>query len=422
MQYYDFQILKGSGWANGINDSGEVVGVSFQTDGSQRGVWWRPADYGKPQFTSVPELFKVNNAGFAIGPNWVIDINNESSVAPFPEQFLAFDVNNANQVLGSAYDSGATDFLKSAIFDWATPSFLIRISPLSGQDFDIPGGINNLGDVVGYSGEQGFLYSESQMNGVGACLLTDINDNRLAVGTGPNDSVPIYIDLSEFDPKNPKEFPPTLMEIALPTSGTDNLATAVNSSGMVVGFVAKQAAFSGYAFVYQVGERAAADLNDLIVANSGWRLVNAFDINGAGQIVGTAVSSVGGHVAGYVATPRNVPNVASLTATWVSIITGVLQDGGGIVLPGGPVPPWGPEAWISLPLDQREALVSFAISNLSNLLNDAQARTQIQRIAGDVALNSLTQAKLADGAALRQTLEEQMMKARRRVLRVRERQ
>jgi hypothetical protein len=139
MQYYDFQILEGSGWANGINDSSEVVGVSFQTDGPQRGVWWRPPKYSKPQFTSVAELYKVNNAGYAIGPNWVVDINTRSSVAPFPEQFLAFDVNNANQVLGSAYHGGATDFLKSAIFDWATPSFLIRISPLSGQDFDSPG-------------------------------------------------------------------------------------------------------------------------------------------------------------------------------------------------------------------------------------------------------------------------------------------
>ncbi len=89
----------------------------------------------------------------------------------------------------------------------------------------------------------------------------------------------------------------------------DGLATALNDQGQVVGWsgsdlsaeaIAKGVE-AGHAFLWQNGE--LLDLNDLLPAESGWRLTKANGINNHGQIVGYGLHD--GHTRAFLLTPIN---------------------------------------------------------------------------------------------------------------------
>jgi hypothetical protein len=75
------------------------------------------------------------------------------------------------------------------------------------------------------------------------------------------------------------------------------------------------------------------------------------------------------------------------TSRWraiIYILFGVIQDGGGVGWrPGsGPVPidPWGPY-FERLPAEKRDILVSLAVSELAGVIEDAAARTALNKSA-----------------------------------------
>ena len=426
MTFYDLQILDGVGWANGINDSGQVVGIAVKDPLEEFSTaWWRPdpdpAKNYKLEQGPPLQLFRVNNAGDATGEgdigHEVFNINTKANIVTLPNGIFGFDINNAQQVVGNGSGGGAICDLGAAT---VTP-----LPPLPGQNSSEGRGINNNGDVVGGSGNRGFFYSaaDGQPHDVGECFLEDINDHKLAVGrdySAPFTSA-VWINLSQVN--NPK-LPPILHQIQLPRvqpvsvwwpyhGQNHSQAMAVNSGGTIVGYGG-----DSYPFVYQFGQQGpAADLNNLILPSSEWYLVDALDINDAGQIVGTALGPrfFGGfNSAAYIATPRPAPNFA-VFGLMVKIIAGVIQGGGGITSPGGPQPP--PQWFSALPPEQREALLSFAISNLADLMSDREARSQIQRIAGEAASRALGQSKPLHGLTLSPAQKEQMAKARNRILR-----
>jgi hypothetical protein len=171
--------------------------------------------------------------------------------------------------------------------------------------------------------------------------------------------------------------------------------------------------------VYQVGEPEAANLNDLIDPELGAYLLDAFDINDAGQIVGVALAGDPGakELRPYIATPIRfpLPNF-SKAAILVGILFGLTQDGSGTTTRGPVDPHWGERVWASLPPEQREALVSFAITNLADLISDREARSQIQRIAGEAASRALRQKRPLQPPTLSSVQQEQLAKAEKRVL------
>ena len=97
----------------------------------------------------------------------------------------------------------------------------------------------------------------------------------------------------------------TVVKVTLPPTlspSTDYLtAVALNDSGEVVGNVAQQVPpFAPVApFLYQNGR--SVDVNTLLPAKSGWRLVTAKAINDAGEIIG--VGYFNGALAGYALSP-----------------------------------------------------------------------------------------------------------------------
>jgi len=88
-------------------------------------------------------------------------------------------------------------------------------------------------------------------------------------------------------------------------------ANGINDAGQVVGGSYAAGHPKMHAFLYDGGKMT--DLNSLLPAKSGWELLNAFDINNKGQIVGIGVHN--GKMRNFVATITSAPNATRTTVS-----------------------------------------------------------------------------------------------------------
>ena len=125
MPYYDIQILDGVGWANGINESGDVVGVTLNSTGDPQATWWLPKTSGGYTITQQwpGELRKVNTAGDAVparttaaGDGALLNVLANSVVANLPDGLFALDINDHSTVLGNY----------ALIYDWLSGGRRLR--------------------------------------------------------------------------------------------------------------------------------------------------------------------------------------------------------------------------------------------------------------------------------------------------------
>jgi probable HAF family extracellular repeat protein len=317
--HYTLQILPGTGYANGINEAGQVVGAYVDGDFTVP-AWWIPTPVPGALLTHPPQyalnlystagslpFTRVDNDGNAIGLQQP-SVFNIASGGSFntPLTSLA-DINNNGQVVGRFADggSGVLSFLTGAHVEFGA----------DGIGTPIGSGINNSGAVVGSSTDgmgntTGFYFPGNVIDLPDAGLnLVDINDSGMAIGTSTALGQPVYMDFQNFNINKP----PTPQAIPLAGStyeANPSQVSAINNGNTIVG--AGTGFPASYPFVYQVGQSGPpANLNDLVVNSAGYSLVDARDINDAGQIVGKAVGPDG--TFGYVATPillfRILPNL-----------------------------------------------------------------------------------------------------------------
>lgn len=117
----------------------------------------------------------------------------------------------------------------------------------------------------------------------------DINDQNIVVGNatkqinGFNRTKFFVHDIANDETTFPDDFFP----------GSASVARAVNNNGIVVGEGEVDSDLSNTrrrnAFIYDIANDSFQNLNDLIACNSPYNLVQAYDINDAGQIVATAL-------------------------------------------------------------------------------------------------------------------------------------
>ncbi|MHC4743629.1 MAG: LamG-like jellyroll fold domain-containing protein, partial [Planctomycetota bacterium] len=273
--------------AFGINDSGQVVGVADTASGQPHAfVWDKNAgmvDLGTLG-GSVSSAYAINNRGQIVGS--ARTANNELHAFLWEGGKMidlgllhvgscteAKAINDAGQVVGNARTS-ATIYSSQRAFLWEKGE-MIDLGELYAGANGSAADINIRGQVVGTSGDRAFLWeSESGME-----LLTHlpmsqgnaINDAGLAVLASAGN----YYVWRE---------PDVLTDMNLIRYSRTN---AINASGTVVGDFDYLSDDHYHAFLWDESS-GMIDLNDIIVADSGW-----MELNSAAGI------SDGGHIAGY---------------------------------------------------------------------------------------------------------------------------
>jgi probable HAF family extracellular repeat protein len=123
-------------------------------------------------------------------------------------------------------------------------------------------------------------------------IARDINEAGLITGQGQNPSGQPRAFLWEGN---------KIKDLGVPAEGNLSRARSINGSGQVVGewrtLVSGQQRFK--AFLWKGNQMK--DLNDLIPADSGWKLTDAYSINERGQIVGSGFKD--GQLRAFLLTP-----------------------------------------------------------------------------------------------------------------------
>lgn len=311
----DLGVLKGdtSSVAQGINEQGDVVGWSMGPAGTRGFVFT-----AKGGMTALPGL-------------------------PGRDRTVARDINDAGDIVGSA-NAGGVDLGRAVLWSLGSAQDL---GTLGTGAYSEAWGINNLGQIVGYSyvnggSYHGFIYSPS----TGMVDLTPSSDtgfardiNEAGQVTGYKTAVGGYhafrwengqfLDLgvlpgfahsfgwaindsgqvagsSSSASGNSERFIRFTDQGGLQNlggAGEHNVAQGINAEGTVVG-TAGNSAKRAVRFNDKTGLK---DLNTLIDPSLGWVLLEATDINDSGTIVGYAFNNFTGQTHAVRLQPTTAP-------------------------------------------------------------------------------------------------------------------
>lgn len=239
--------------------------------------------------TAVLVMSILSNSG--LGANFQLTDLGITQFSYFIGTNGGLDINNSTTVVGTqTHPPDNTNDGNRAVI-WTQDGGVQELGTLGGS-WSYAWGLNNAGQVVGYSEisggpYHGFVWSSSGgMIDVGALsgsasLVSDINNSGLAAGQyfGTENGAFVWSD------------PVGMTDIGNLGGLTDGArAFAVNDSGQVVGW-SGGITISPHAFVWSEG----AGMQDLVATLDNIQGSDAFDINNAGMIVGRVVSSTNGN-------------------------------------------------------------------------------------------------------------------------------
>lgn len=278
---------------NGINNNGQVVGIALTPDNranayiSSNGTAASLQPAGNANIVDSSAA-AVNDAGVVAGevsyqggPTHAVSFANgqvQDLGTLGGRDSFAYGINNAGQVVGSAYLAG----------DNATHAFLSAGNGL--QDLGTLGGsyseardVNNFGLVTGYAyitgdtGYDAFVYSGGSMHSLGTL------GGNYSEGYAINDAGQVagYSYLAGDVVSHAVLFANGSVVDLGGLGGSDSYATSINSDGLAVG-AANDAQGNYHAFLYSGG--TLQDLDSLIDPGLGWALNFAGGINDKGQI------------------------------------------------------------------------------------------------------------------------------------------
>jgi len=352
-----------------INDVGWVAGWSLRSDGRRHAALWRNGSIldlgtlGGPTASSMVPWPGLNNAGMVVG------ISHTDEVDPLDEDwscelggFLPVTTNlicrgfvwendtmRELSPLGGHHSFGAGVNNAGLVVGWAeTPVHDPTCSPLSAQVLQFraviwdpkdgskgkvkarelspfPGdatsaatAINDLGQVVGISGDcdqavgrfsarravlwdkNGHVTNLPTLGGISWHTPMDINDQGDVVGFSnpaePGDELGNFIARAFLWINGAS----TATDLKALPGDFFSQAFAINSHGQVVG-VSFGGASGSRAFLYENG--VMMNLNDILGTGNGDVFLSAQDINDAGQITGRVRDFATGQILAFVATP-----------------------------------------------------------------------------------------------------------------------
>lgn len=272
----DLGSLGGSiGAAWGVNSAGVITGTAYNASSQNRAFRWTEGG-GMQSLGTLGGNFSegraINESGTIVGVAFQADFTFRAfrwtegggmqSLGTLDEGSTAYDINNAGFVTGGSDVDGVRH-----VFLWSEGGGMADLGKPGSLDYASGQGINEAGDLVGDGGSGSVFKAWIKRSGMGYSIL--------------------------------------------PGLGTiDTRARKINSAGDVVGRSWTGGGSDSSQAVIWYGGSSLANLNDQLVGGAGWNLLEAYDINDAGQIVGTGM--LDGEYRGYILTP--VPEPASLLA------------------------------------------------------------------------------------------------------------
>ena len=288
--------------ANGINASGQVIGVSSDVNGNNHGVLWSNGtmtDLGA--FTPT----NINSSGQIAGQSGshaaILSNGTLTDLDPVGAYSYAYGINDSGKVVGYSYVASDPYVMHATLWDNGTATDL---GTLGGRN-TWASGINASGKIVGYSD-----YS-ARWDGVPTSLgslplgapisqANAINASGQAVGSASVDSYGGVMHATLWDHNGVAT---DLGSLGAYTSE----ALAINATGEIVGssFLSNSVI---HATLWKDGY--LYDLNSFLNPNdinAGWVLQTARGINDNGDIVGTAVKN--GQQSAFLLSVAAVPEI-----------------------------------------------------------------------------------------------------------------
>jgi probable HAF family extracellular repeat protein len=198
----------GYGFANGIDSSGRVTGLSARADAvthAFRYVGGVMMDLGDlSNGNGYSDGYSINDAGDVAGVSvaatgergflWHNGIITDLGDLPGgPNSSSAYKINNQNQVVG---ESGVSGAVVGHAFVWQN-GVMTDLQTLSGFDSSYAVGINDFGTVVGTSYQPGVAFGRSSDHAFVWDALVGLQDlNQLLDGTGNGWTISIASDIN----------------------------------------------------------------------------------------------------------------------------------------------------------------------------------------------------------------------------------
>jgi hypothetical protein len=429
MILYKFNALNGvsspASGVYGLNNNRDAVGWIVNPPSGKEAVycpciwphafvgWTNPTIMTPTTDQSGDPLFKINDAGEIVDhlADGVVRNIQGNVIAPYGnlQQVLGqliytTDITNSHYVVGAQVsNNGYIGVSQSLVYNLETGQ-PFWINSLPGKKSSIATAANMAaGLVIGFSDDHGFLCNwsggqPSAPKDIGARIyLNDVNDHGIAVGClaasapdgngAPANVQPIWMNLSTDNPQ------PNL--ISLPNNYSSGVATAINSSGTIVGDYAKDS-WQWYNYNTSVfvsyNQGAAQDLNALSGTHA-WEIMEVCDINENGDIAGNALSLSVTEPDGLLAATGCILEAREVIFNPFAPAPGhspkQMESALGMLFGGVAIGPSGPAIWDNLSAAQREVLLGLATANIAELFKSTEARQHIQRAALEAASAAL---------------------------------
>jgi probable HAF family extracellular repeat protein len=292
-----------------INNNGQVVGYSYDSQNQRRGFLYQNGsmtDVGTLAGASTVAR-SINDAGQIAGSSYLntvsayrayVDNNGTlTNLGTLPGDFDSYAraINSSGQVVGIS-----RDFSYNAHAFLYDNGAMTNLGNLAGYAQSKAYDINDCGQIAGVSynfldNGHAFLYSGGTMTDLGtlggaSSYARAVNNAGQVVGGSYNSSSIQRAFLYQNG---------TMTDLGS-LGGLTSYARDINNNGMVVGSSETAAAGVYHAFVSSNG--AMTDLKSLIDPASKWSLRSALSINDSGSIVGVGVDAAG-DASAYMLTP-----------------------------------------------------------------------------------------------------------------------